>query len=120
MTNDMRNFSLTSLVPGLVLAGGLVLGTLGIPAAAAAEADVAKGKEVFEQCSVCHNADNDEKKMGPSLKGLFKREKLVNGKAVNDASVRGFVNQGGNGMPGYDELLTAEEKDNLMAYLKSL
>ena len=42
---------------------------------------VAKGKEVFEQCGVCHNVDNDEKKIGPSLKGLYKKEKLKSGKS---------------------------------------
>ena len=30
-----------------------------------AKGDAAKGKQVFEQCAVCHNADSDEKKMGP-------------------------------------------------------
>ena len=27
--------------------------------------DAAKGKEVFEQCSVCHNADSPEKRSAP-------------------------------------------------------
>jgi len=31
-----------------------------------------------------HNADNDEKKIGPSLKGVFKHDKLKNGKKVTD------------------------------------
>ena len=46
-----------------------------VPGKAAGNAE--KGKETFEQCSVCHNVDTDEKKMGPSLKGLFKRERLL-------------------------------------------
>ena len=40
--------------------------------------DAARGKEVFEQCAMCHNADSAEKKQGPGLKGLFKRDKLSN------------------------------------------
>jgi cytochrome c len=82
--------------------------------------DAAKGKEVFEQCSVCHNADSDEKKMGPGLKGLFKKEKMMNGKKPTEENVRAIINAGGNGMPGYEDLLTAEERDNLIAYLKTL
>ena len=82
--------------------------------------DAAKGKEVFEQCAVCHNTDTDEKKIGPSLKGLFKRTKLKNGKAVNDANVRAMINAGGNGMPSYSDMLSEEEKDNVIAYLKTL
>ena len=82
--------------------------------------DAAKGKEVFEQCAVCHNTDTDEKKIGPSLKGLFKRGKLKNGKPVNDANVRAMINAGGNGMPSYSDMLSEDEKDNVIAYLKTL
>ncbi len=82
--------------------------------------DAAKGKETFEQCGACHNTDTDEKKMGPSLKGLFKKDKLTNGKKPSDASVLDVINKGGNGMPPYEELLSTEEKANVIAYLKTL
>src|SRR5688572_1022539 len=82
--------------------------------------DVAKGKETFEQCAACHNVDTDEKKMGPSLKGLYKKEKLANGKKVSDAAVKAVINEGGNGMPAYADLLSDEEKANVIAYLKTL
>ena len=82
--------------------------------------DATKGKEVFEQCSGCHNADSDEKKMGPGLKGLFQKEKMVNGKKPTYETVLEQVNEGGNGMPGYKELLSDQEKHDLMAYLKTL
>ena len=84
------------------------------------QGDAAKGKEVFEQCSVCHNTDTDEKKIGPSLKGLFKRDKLKNGKKVTDENVRAMINAGGNGMPAYADLLSEAEKTNVIAYLKTL
>lgn len=90
-------------------------------AIAAAKGDAAKGKEVFDgNCAVCHNADSTEKKMGPGLKGLFKRAKLANGKSVSDATVLEQINAGGNGMPPYKDLLTDAQKDDLMAYLKTL
>lgn len=82
--------------------------------------DAAKGKETFEQCAVCHNTDSTEKKMGPGLKGLFKHEKLSNGKPVNEANVRAIINTGGDGMPAYESILSDEEKDNIIAYLKTL
>lgn len=82
--------------------------------------DAAKGKETFEQCGACHNTDTDEKKMGPSLKGLFKKDKLTNGKKVSEATVKEVVDKGGNGMPPYEELLTADEKNDVIAYLKTL
>jgi cytochrome c2 len=82
--------------------------------------DVAKGKEAFEQCAICHNVDNDEKKMGPSLKGLFKRKTLASGKPVNDANVLAQINAGGNGMPAYSDMLSADDKANILAYLHTL
>src|SRR5712691_11689698 len=82
--------------------------------------DAAKGKDVFEQCSVCHNVDTDEKKIGPSLKGLFKHDKLKNGKKVTDETVKAVINAGGNGMPAYADLLSEPEKANVIAYLKTL
>jgi cytochrome c len=87
---------------------------------AADKGDAAKGKEVFEQCGVCHNADSTEKKMGPGLKGLFTHDKMLNGKKPTEANVRAKIDEGGNGMPAYKEILSDEDKDNVMAYLKTL
>jgi cytochrome c len=82
--------------------------------------DAGKGKEVFDQCSVCHNADSTETKVGPGLKGLFKMPKLVNGKPVTEANVREFINTGGNGMPAYADQLSDQDRNDLIAYLKTL
>ena len=87
---------------------------------AAEKGDAEKGKAVFQQCGVCHNADSDQKKMGPGLKGLFKKDKLANGKKLTDASIRAKIEEGGNGMPAYKDMLTDAEKNNLIAYLKTL
>ena len=75
---------------------------------------------MFQQCGVCHRADSDEKKIGPGLKGLFKKAKLSDGKKLTEASIRAKLEDGGNGMPAYKDMLTAAEKDNLIAYLKTL
>ena len=82
--------------------------------------DPAKGKEVFEQCAMCHNVDSPEKKMGPSLQGLYKKKTLQNGKPVNDANVMAQINEGGNGMPAYNDTLSADDKANLLGYLRTL
>ena len=87
---------------------------------AADKGDAEKGKAVFQQCGVCHNADSDQKKMGPGLKGLFKKDKLANGKKLTDANIRAKIEEGGNGMPAYKDMLTDAEKNNLIAYLKTL
>jgi len=104
-----------------VLAVGAVLALSGkVMLSAPPAGDAAKGKVVFEQCAVCHNADSDEKKMGPGLKGLFKKDKMANGKKPSDATVLAKINEGGNGMPAYKDMLSDQEKDDLIAYLKTL
>jgi mono/diheme cytochrome c family protein len=101
-------------VCALVMAGAINL------RAAGKAGDAAKGKETFEQCAVCHNVDSPEKKMGPSLQGLFKRKTLQNGKPVTDENVMNQINAGGNGMPAYQDMLSADEKANVLAYLHTL
>jgi mono/diheme cytochrome c family protein len=100
-----------------------ILGTglAGFLLAAPRGGDADKGKSTFEDnCAVCHNVANDEKKMGPSLKGLFKRPTLKNGKKVTEANVLAVINAGGNGMPAYADMLNDDEKGNVLAYLKTL
>jgi len=106
---------IASIICGLLLSSGLVLAQ-----DEKKKGDADKGKETFEQCGACHNTDSPEKKMGPSLQGLFKKEKLNNGKAVTDANIKAVINAGGNGMPAYADLLSDEEKTDVIAYLKTL
>jgi len=104
-----------------LVTGCLALALASVPAFAGdKKGDPEKGKELFQQCSVCHNADSTEKKMGPGLKGLFSRDKMTNGKKPTDATVREKIDEGGNGMPAYKEMLSEEEKDDLITYLKTL
>lgn len=106
-------FSLRILCTAFLLASVL-------PAAAQQKGDPAKGKEVYDQCAVCHSATTDEKKMGPSLKGLFKKAKMTNGQKPTEANVRALIDKGKGTMPAFGDVLTAEEKDHLLAYLKTL
>jgi cytochrome c2 len=102
----------------LVICVALTAGPRVLPAADKGDAE--KGKAVFQQCAVCHYADSDEKKIGPGLKGLFTKAKLTDGKKLTEANVRSRVEEGGNGMPAYKDMLTDVEKNDLIAYLKTL
>jgi mono/diheme cytochrome c family protein len=83
--------------------------------------DAGKGKTAFDDnCAVCHNTDSDEKKIGPGLKGLFKKDKMNNGKKPTEANVRALLNTGGNGMPPFADMLSDTERDDVIAYLKTL
>src|ERR1700691_4660670 len=113
----MRNW-MVGCAAGAMLVAGL---TAGLNAQDKAKpGDAAKGKEVFDQCSVCHNADSTETKVGPGLKGLFKMPKLVNGKPVTEANVRELINMGGNGMPAYADQCAEQDKNDVIASRKTL
>ncbi len=101
-----------------ILACALFLLMVAVPRLPAA--DAAHGKELFGQCGICHNVDKPDKKIGPSLMGLFKQDALVNGKKPTEENVLAFINAGGNGMPSYKDILTDAEKADIIAYLKTL
>jgi cytochrome c len=69
---------------------------------------------------MCHDASGTERKMGPGLKGLFHRERLANGKKATVENVRAQIDNGGGGMPAYRDMLDERERNDVMAYLKTL
>jgi cytochrome c2 len=81
-----------------------------------------KGNEVFdEQCGSCHHAYSPDRKVGPGLQSLFAKEKLEsNGKPVNETNVLDLIDKGGKGMPAFKGALSADDRADLMAYLKTL
>lgn len=89
--------------------------------AGAAKGDPSKGKKVFEaqSCNTCHSTGAD-RVMGPGLKALFARVKMQNGKKPTEANVSAVIDQGGNGMPPFKDMLKPAEKTDLVAYLKTL
>ena len=107
-------------MPMAACAGVLGLG-MGV-FAATKPGDAAKGKDVFEgTCLACHNADSTDPKVGPGLKGVFKKATLANKKKPSDASVLEIINKGSGGtMPPLADQLTDQEKVDVIAYLKTL
>ncbi len=103
-----------------LLAGGCLGLLLGVGLPLTAAGDAKKGEMVFENCAVCHNADSTETKIGPGLKGIFKKDKLVNGKPVTEENVKALITDGTSAMPGFGDSISGEDKDNVIAYLKTL
>lgn len=93
-----------------VLMGGLALGA----------GDAEKGRELFRSCQGCHNTATDERKMGPSLRSLFGKVTLRNGRHADDENVREIVLDGFNGMPSFRYSFRPAEIDDLMAFLHTL
>jgi len=81
------------------------------------------GSEVFEKkgCVQCHFTDSRETKIGPGLKGLFGRDKLpVSGREVTEENVKRQLKTPYDDMPSFADRLTEEQRDRLVAYLKTL
>lgn len=83
--------------------------------------DVAKGKQVYAQkCEICHYSASAEKKIGPGLAGLMKRERFRNGMKADDENLRRVIERGGKDMPGYRNSLKPAQIRDLIAYVKTL
>ena len=81
----------------------------------------ATGQRVFvTKCAVCHEATSTYRLVGPGLKGV-KDGKLPSGKdATHDALLEILNNKGGAGMPPFQDILTKKEKEDVIAYTKTL
>ena len=79
-----------------------------------------KGKDIFRACSGCHNVLTDARKSAPSLRTLFGKVRLINGKRTSPESVRELITEGYNRMPSYRYLLRPKDWEELMAYLMTL
>ena len=82
------------------------------------------GKGLFLQnCALCHlpekanpkNTSEEGKTVGPSLKGLFRKEN-----PPREEVIREFIRRGTQKMPGFQYGLEPKEIDNIIAYLKTL
>ena len=82
---------------------------------------VSQGAKLFaKKCSMCHNTDSTEAKVGPGLKDLFKNSQLpVSKKPVSDDSVVNQLQTPFDQMPPYPNL-TDEQVQSLLAYMKTL
>lgn len=77
---------------------------------------------VKQRCYLCHFIDNQDvrwgAKWGPSLKDLFQRPALSNGKPVNDQTVREWIAEGSPNMPAFKYTLDSRQIRLIVTYLK--
>src|SRR5437879_13616913 len=83
-------------------------------------AAVARGKDTFEKkCAICHYADNDQKKIGPGLKGISKRRTFtVNNNKVTDETLWTWIENGDTLMPPFKDVLDAGAIKDVIAYVQ--
>ena len=120
------------LVP-LAFSTALIVST----AAFGDEGDVVAGEKLFKRCSVCHTADADESKRGPSLKGVVgrkaasypgypysdaMRKAAAEGLVWNEDELKSFLKRPQAKVKGtwmvFAGLTKDKDLENMIAYLK--
>jgi mono/diheme cytochrome c family protein len=82
----------------------------------------ASGRHIYDQyCDRCHAPYSSRKRHGPSLKGVFAKQFFsASGMPANDARAADIIRFGRDKMPGYKDVLTQGQIDDLVAYLHTL
>jgi mono/diheme cytochrome c family protein len=82
----------------------------------------ASGRKSFDNhCDRCHRPYSSKGKKGPGLKGIFQHQYLsLSGLPANDDRVGDIIRNGRTDMPGYGQVLSAQEIQDLLAYLHTL
>lgn len=85
--------------------------------------NAARGKAVFKKhCAECHYT-SDQRKIGPGMKGLYRKPNLEeSGEPVNDSTVRELIEKGAAAgeMPPFAGKIKPREMADLLAYLRKL
>jgi len=82
----------------------------------------AAGRKIYDNyCDRCHRPYSTKGKKGPGLKGIFQHQYLsLSGLPANDDRVADIVRNGRPDMPGYSQVMSAQDIQDLLAYLHTL
>jgi cytochrome c len=82
----------------------------------------AAGRKIYDNyCDRCHRPYSTKGKKGPGLKGMFQHRYLSQtGLPANDDRVTDIIRNGRPDMPGYSQVLSAQDMQGLLAYLHTL
>jgi mono/diheme cytochrome c family protein len=82
----------------------------------------ASGRKIYDNhCDRCHRPDSTKGKKGPGLKGVFQNKFLPQtGLPANDERVTDIIRNGRPDMPGYSQVLSQQDMQDLLAYMHTL
>lgn len=82
----------------------------------------AAGRKIYDNyCDRCHRPYSMKGKKGPGLKGMFQHKYLSQtGLPANDERVTDIIHNGRPDMPAYGQVLSAQDIQDLLAYLHTL
>jgi mono/diheme cytochrome c family protein len=82
----------------------------------------AAGRKIYDDhCDRCHRPYSTKGRKGPGLKGVFQHQYLpLSGLPANDERVTDIIRNGRPDMPGLSQVLSAQDIQDLLAYLHTL
>jgi mono/diheme cytochrome c family protein len=82
----------------------------------------AHGRQLYDNyCDRCHRPYSTKGKKGPGLKGVFKNKYLPQtGLPANDERVTDIIRNGRPDMPGYGQVLSSQDIQDLLVYMHTL
>jgi len=82
----------------------------------------ATGRKIYDNyCDRCHRPYSTKGKKGPGLKGVFQHQYLPQtGLPANDERATDIIRNGRPDMPGYSQVLSPENIQDLLAYMHTL
>jgi mono/diheme cytochrome c family protein len=82
----------------------------------------AVGRKIYDNnCDRCHRPYSTKGKKGPGLKGVFQNKYLPQtGLPANDERVSDIIRNGRPDMPGYGQVLSSQDIQDLLAYMHTL
>ena len=82
----------------------------------------AAGRRIYDHyCDRCHAPYSSRGRQGPSMQGVFKNRFLsLSGLPANDERVAEIIRTGRGKMPGYSQVLSQQQIEDLLAYLHTL
>jgi mono/diheme cytochrome c family protein len=82
--------------------------------------DAKRGEDVFfNNCVNCHDPYSKDERTGPGLQGI-KDGKLPDGRPATRERLLDLINEGPAEMPGFAERLNAQQKEDLIAFVRQL
>jgi mono/diheme cytochrome c family protein len=80
------------------------------------------GRKLYDDhCDRCHRPYSTKGRKGPGLKGVFQHQYLpMSGLPANDERVGEIIRSGRHEMPAYGQILSAQDLQDLLAYLHTL
>jgi mono/diheme cytochrome c family protein len=121
----LKSATFALILPALLIALSFLVACESEPRKSDAELGLtpqqAQGRRVYDaRCAECHYAYSKRDLRAPSLNGLFKKTYMKNGMPASDARVTDIILLGRAKMPGFQQKLTQQQFDDLMAYLHTL